>query len=244
MSKFYIFLNDQQIGPLSFEELKGMKINRDIQVWFEGLGDWKKASEIEELKSIIISIPPPINKFNSKSRSQEVENNQTIYNDEEHKILGFKRNIFFTLFTVLIVIIILFYFNNIQENSKLELLKQNQETVVNNQQQKEIEKQKERLTEQEKIEIKRAEIEKAKKYENRLLELNDDLSILHQNLSVAKENLNNATEFKLLRTSAERNEQINFAQSDVDFINQQIKNVEIEIVKISKNAILQNQSIR
>ena len=47
MKKFYIFINEEQIGPLSIEELKQYKISKETKVWFEELEDWKNANEIE-----------------------------------------------------------------------------------------------------------------------------------------------------------------------------------------------------
>lgn len=60
MSNFYIHKDGQQQGPFTIDELKDLKITRETMVWFEGADDWKKAEEIEELKEIIKSIPPPI----------------------------------------------------------------------------------------------------------------------------------------------------------------------------------------
>ncbi len=60
MKTFFLFIDDEQQGPFNLEELKTKKITRTTKVWFEGLEDWKNADEIEELKSLFISIPPPI----------------------------------------------------------------------------------------------------------------------------------------------------------------------------------------
>jgi len=60
MQKFYIHKDDKQQGPFSIDELKDLKITRDAMVWFEGEENWKKASDIDEIKSLFTSIPPPI----------------------------------------------------------------------------------------------------------------------------------------------------------------------------------------
>ncbi len=62
MQKFYIHQNDQQQGPFSKDELKGLDISSETMVWFEGAENWTKAIEIENLKDIFKSIPPPIHK--------------------------------------------------------------------------------------------------------------------------------------------------------------------------------------
>lgn len=67
MKTYYYSINNKQIGPVSFEELRG-KIKPDTKIWFEGLSDWKKASEIPELNDLYIKstqngkIPPPLKK--------------------------------------------------------------------------------------------------------------------------------------------------------------------------------------
>ena len=58
MKQYYIFINEEQLGPFNIEELKNKKISRETKVWFEGLENWKNATEIEELKPIFSSIPP------------------------------------------------------------------------------------------------------------------------------------------------------------------------------------------
>ena len=65
---YFIVVDNEQAGPYSTEELKGLKIKKDSLVWKEGLDDWTQAVMIEELKQIFISTPPPI----PKAKEQEV----------------------------------------------------------------------------------------------------------------------------------------------------------------------------
>ena len=102
MRQYYIFLENEQIGPLSFDELSSKQISKDTKVWFEGIEDWKNAGEIEELKKILISIPPPINSLISKPLPPRVVNEinySKVEEDEQEeetsKILGFNKNTFF-----------------------------------------------------------------------------------------------------------------------------------------------------
>jgi hypothetical protein len=60
IKKYYIYKDNQQKGPYSFEELKDLNISRDTMIWYEGLETWIKALEVEELKEIFKSIPSPI----------------------------------------------------------------------------------------------------------------------------------------------------------------------------------------
>ena len=56
---FFIIENDEQRGPFTLEQLSGMLIFADTPVWHEGLSDWTKASEIAELKDIVITLVEP-----------------------------------------------------------------------------------------------------------------------------------------------------------------------------------------
>ncbi|CAM3545510.1 DUF4339 domain-containing protein [Flavobacterium gelidilacus] len=62
MKKYFLHNGSENIGPFDIEELKEKKITKDTPVWYEGLEDWKDASEIEELKSILLVTPPPLTK--------------------------------------------------------------------------------------------------------------------------------------------------------------------------------------
>jgi hypothetical protein len=54
---YYIDNGAGSEGPYSLDELKNQKINNNTLVWYEGMGDWEKASEISELKSHFASKP-------------------------------------------------------------------------------------------------------------------------------------------------------------------------------------------
>lgn len=60
MKKYFIHINNQQQGPFSLEELKNIGITGETPVWYEGLADWMKAGNSEELQSLFKSEPPPI----------------------------------------------------------------------------------------------------------------------------------------------------------------------------------------
>lgn len=47
---FYIDAEGKQKGTFSPEELRGENLKRDSLVWTQGMGDWKRADEIEELR--------------------------------------------------------------------------------------------------------------------------------------------------------------------------------------------------
>ncbi len=64
-------INEEKVGPLTFEELKEANINEDTLIWFDGLADWERAGGIEELREIFELIPPPLD-FEEKNSSTDV----------------------------------------------------------------------------------------------------------------------------------------------------------------------------
>ena len=61
---FYVVVNGKRTGPFNTEKLMKMakkgKFSRDSMVWKVGMEAWSKASDVEELASVISSIPPEI----------------------------------------------------------------------------------------------------------------------------------------------------------------------------------------
>lgn len=60
MKKYHYSDGDNQFGPLTIEELKDNKITKDTMVWYEGLDNWVKAGDVDELKELFKSTPPPL----------------------------------------------------------------------------------------------------------------------------------------------------------------------------------------
>jgi len=236
MKQYYIYLDNEQKGPLSFEELKEKNISRETLIWFEGQADWKKAFEIEELTELFKSVPPPINTFTQIPPIPKTDDKKLLEEDETHRIFGIKLKVLLIIVGAIFLLII--GFNFYQEYNRQVIEDINQTTETHNQQielqQKEIEEQKARLLEQEQIEADRKVREKKESLEKRFAELNNELNVLYNQLSEAKKNLNNVTAFKLLRTSSERNEQISLAQNEIEKINEKIRNIEEEMKKINE----------
>lgn len=83
MKKYHYSDGDNQFGPLTIEELSDKKISKDTMVWYEGLDNWVKASEVDELKVLFKSVPPPLTSTKqtpppiNKSTNQSGNANQT-----------------------------------------------------------------------------------------------------------------------------------------------------------------------
>lgn len=230
MKQYYIYLDNEQKGPLSFEELKEKNISRETLVWFEGQSDWKKAFEIEELKELFKSIPPPINSFRHTPPLPKANDNNLLVEEEVLRIFGVKRNVLIVIIGTLILLLIAFKYYQNYNQQVLENI--NKTTETQNQQieeqQKEIEEQNTRIAEQERMEAERIAKEKKQAIDNRLFEIRNLLAENKQALEEAIRKLNDVTSFKLLRTASERNKQIQAAQSEVDYYKEEIRKLEDE----------------
>lgn len=59
MQKYFIHENQQQAGPFTYKELATKNIKAGTPIWYEGLADWMRADQIEELKGLLQTTPPP-----------------------------------------------------------------------------------------------------------------------------------------------------------------------------------------
>ena len=57
--KYYLHNGVEQQGPFTIEELKVKGITKETPVWFEGITDWVKAGEVDELLVLFQTTPPP-----------------------------------------------------------------------------------------------------------------------------------------------------------------------------------------
>ena len=78
--KYFIRINNENIGPLDLEDFKNYTIEFSTVVWREGDNEWKKADDFDELKDFyaqIIAPPPFPNDENQKNEEKiKVENNK------------------------------------------------------------------------------------------------------------------------------------------------------------------------
>lgn len=58
--QFFIAVNGTQTGPFTYEEIKTKGIHRYTLIWTEGLDNWTKAEQVEALKDLIRTMPPPV----------------------------------------------------------------------------------------------------------------------------------------------------------------------------------------
>jgi hypothetical protein len=246
MKQYYIYLNNQQEGPLYIEDLKRMSISRETLVWHEGLTEWQRAESVTDLSDYFKNIPPPINNIsainiptlpltgNTSPVLQSYDANNS--DSEAKKILGIKRNFFLYGMLALALIIGISAFNLQKNNDYDEKIQQQQLNAYDSQleeQQKAIEEQNKRIAEQERLERERIEKERKQALEKRINEIAEQLSASYQNLEQAKRHLHDVSAFKVLRTSSERHQQVSAAEDEVKTWENNIEELESEMKKIN-----------
>jgi F0F1-type ATP synthase membrane subunit b/b' len=212
MKQYYIFINEERKGPLTFVELELENISNETLVWYDGIPEWKKANEIEELKELFKATPPPINPVSKIPPLPISKKNSLPEEDSEPStILGLSKKIFYGIAVVVIIGTVGFYNYESNENQRIQ--------QIDN-----------RIDQQEQIEAQR----RKEAVDRRLVEIQNLVAQNQQTLEKAKRHLNDVTGFKLLRTSSERNEQITAAQNDIEAINGQIRSLEEEFKSLSQ----------
>ncbi|HNW98024.1 MAG TPA: DUF4339 domain-containing protein [Bacteroidales bacterium] len=78
MKYYYIEIKGQQQGPWTIEELKNMRLTKGSLAWTDGMTDWDKVENIDELKDFAIPTPPPL-------KVSEAQNNSNISQKKDSK---------------------------------------------------------------------------------------------------------------------------------------------------------------
>lgn len=231
MKKYFLHNGTESSGPFDFEELKAKKITLKTPVWFEGMEKWKFAGEIAELEAVFAVNPPVFHVETEIPKQQKTEIKQ-----EKRQILGLSKNNFFIVLGALAIIVPTIIFNNLNEKRKLELEAKNHKTEVENYQlelkQKEIEEEKIIQAEAEKVVAERAIEDKKQNYGDRIIEIDKLIAISESNLEATKRKLSNASGYKILRSSTEKQEEVNVLQTQIDSIYKNIDQLKIKSNKL------------
>ena len=186
MSKFHIYKDEQQQGPFTLDELRDLKITRETMVWFEGEDNWKAAVEIEELKEIFKSIPPPMVATKNEDETKPAsEVNSPSKNN----------GVILVVLAVLLISGLGYFIFTSQQAKEVEMLRQ-------------IKEQKIKIQELADIEAARLLKEQAEKQRQELEALKYEYNQAITNLRAAEIKLNEIQKFQLLRTPSEKQQQI------------------------------------
>jgi len=228
MKKYYIEINGQQSEALSFDDLRNKHITKDTLIWFEGLADWSKAGSIAELDGFFTSVPPSLHKPIPPPLKQEdlQQEKQSFLSNRTNRIL-------LGAFSFIVFAVLIYSFSDKTQADTQQETRQN--TLLIQEQQRQLDEQNVKIAEQERIEKDRVKKEQREAKEKRINELNQQITIVYQNIEDAKKSLNAATAFQILRSSSERNRDINNAnetlsiwQNELETLQNELKNLNPE----------------
>jgi cell division protein FtsL len=220
MKTYYIQDGKDISGPFGLDELLAKRITKKTLIWFQGRDEWSYAETIDELQNLFVELPPPLEKIAPMPKVRR------------KTIMGLEKSYFFLALGIVLLIIGTLIFNLYQENRSLDFEQKNRQTEFNNlqmeQQQKEVDEQKMQAIIQEKINAEKSARERKDSLNNRILEIKKILALTTEHLESDKVKLANAKDFKLLRTTSEREEEINLIQNDINHWQDEIRKLENE----------------
>lgn len=79
--EYWIVINEERIGPLTFEELKEYDLKADTPVWYAGLEDWIQADQVAELAELLNSEGADIEE-NTEDEATEVVDAESVSEPE------------------------------------------------------------------------------------------------------------------------------------------------------------------
>jgi hypothetical protein len=133
MKKYHYSDGENHFGPFSIEELKVVKISKETMIWFEGLDNWIAAGEVEELKDLFKSIPPPLNinkqpppLINKTKKSRSIISNSEIHPKK------YKNKIVIGIVSLIGIIVIIAILKINSNKPDKPLNKSNEETFIKN----------------------------------------------------------------------------------------------------------------
>lgn len=207
MKKYHLNDGNEQTGPFSLEELKEQKINKDTLVWTESMTEWQKADTIEELKSLFVVTPPPINKVTPPPINKNIPPPiiKDIPNKEEKQpsVTTEKKKSKTGLIVAIIIGGILVFGGIIAFIKKTA-----QSQAVEQIQQHETNKQIEADMAEQQLQIEADMAAQQLQTEAELESLNYDYDQAVTNLRAAEIRLNEIQQFQLLRTASEKEQQV------------------------------------
>jgi hypothetical protein len=62
MKHYYISNNDQPEGPFTLDELAGRGLKPNTMIWHDEMPDWRPASVVASVQSLLPKLPPPLRK--------------------------------------------------------------------------------------------------------------------------------------------------------------------------------------
>ena len=237
MNSYFIHNGTESSGPFSMLELKAKAILKTTPVWCEGMQDWKYAADVPELQSLFVVLPPPIKTLQPLFQEEITVQEQLQQEETKSKFFGIDKTLFFILTALVILVMVTFIFTYFQQSRGAELEQKNSVTEKDNLQfkiqEKRIEEQQTLLIEQEKLEVERVLREKKLILNNNLIGIQENLFVKVSALDQVKKKLAKAQDFQFLRSTDEREAEVNGLQIEIKNINNEIIQLKTEMDHIN-----------
>jgi len=235
MKNYYIEVNGQHSEPLTFEELKTRSLTLDTLIWFEGMEEWTKAGNIPELAGLFRNIPPPIQKTATTPPPPPpppTPATPPVYHTPlQSSPSGIFKKALIGGFMIVVLVVLVFSFADDTQSKVQTQTEENTQQLE--QQQQLIDEQNAKIAEQERLEKERQERERKANIEAQIKDISSQLNTAYNNVTKARQQVNDATAFQLLRSRSERNDQINEATEVLTSWEAEVKRLEGELQRLN-----------
>jgi preprotein translocase subunit SecG len=229
MRTYYINNGNENGGPFKLEELKNQQIKENTLVWYQGMDEWKHASDLEDFKPFFTDTLAPVQQSASSPEVEVTTTSQIIF--------GLKKSYFFLALAFLAIIIAVAVLTMIGNNKRNELNLKNKQTEFGNVQvelqQKESNEQRIQQEIQKRIESENNNKRRKDSIVIRLSEIKILLIEDKNQLAEAQNNLSDAENLKLLRPETTKEEQLLLIQNDIKNWKREIDQLENESDRLS-----------
>lgn len=116
MDKYFYTDGREKFGPFAKEELKNEPIDRNTKIWYHGLEQWTKISEIKELEEIVSSIPPQLEPIEKVFKQEEEIIKDNYIKKESSHTKSKTKIVLISAFTILFIIFL--FYNLAQEKNE------------------------------------------------------------------------------------------------------------------------------
>jgi GYF domain 2 len=225
MTKYFIHLNGQQVGPLTLDEVKQHGITRSTQVWHEGLTGWVAAANIESLATVF-STPPPLEPAAVPAGAvpppyQEPAHYQpepVEYEKPSRYFLGLPVLNWYLAGGFIAAAVLFFTFENYSGGQSVHVQEQITNAEQNEllqQQQAQLDAQQAQIEEQKRIEQERIAREQEAAKQQRIAQLRKELTAARNNYAKAVEYRASVNEFTLGRSRSKKERQMAAASAKI-----------------------------
>ena len=76
---YFVSKNNKKEGPLTFDEVRNLKLTDDVLIWKEGMAEWSKITNLPEFQEFIIKTPPPLPDEKRDKEKKEFKTKRDIY---------------------------------------------------------------------------------------------------------------------------------------------------------------------